>query len=62
MSANDIAFIEHDTDTDEEADKRLGELNPRRTIPTIQIDDLIYIGFSPDGFEAKLNEAVRNRM
>ncbi len=62
MEANRIDFIELDTDQSSAADERLGELNPRRTIPTFQIDELVYAGFREDLFETKLNQAARKHL
>jgi glutaredoxin len=57
-----IDFYELDTDADSDANQRLGELNPRRTIPTFQIDELVYVGFRQETFEAKLNQAARKHL
>ncbi len=62
MEANDIDFIERDTDGSPAASERLGELNPRRTIPTFQIDELVYVGFNETAFEAKIEQAARKHL
>lgn len=62
MEANDIEFVERDTDGSSGASERLGELNPRRTIPTFQIDDIVYIGFNESTFEAKIDQAARKHL
>ncbi|HET6417011.1 MAG TPA: glutaredoxin family protein [Polyangiales bacterium] len=62
LQANRIDFYEIDTDADSDANQRLGELNPRRTIPTFQIDELVYVGFRQETFEAKLNQAARKHL
>ncbi len=59
MQANQIEFIELDTDENAMAGERLRELNPGRTIPTFEIDGQVYIGFNEDQFEAKIDEAAR---
>jgi len=62
MQTNRIDFTELDTDENADAGERLGELNPRRTIPTFQIDEQVYVGFREDVFEAKINQAARKHL
>lgn len=62
LSENGIAYTEYDIDADEDAKARLAEINPRTSIPTFRIDDIVQIGFSPESLEYKLNEAVRKRL
>jgi glutaredoxin len=62
MQTNRIDFIELDTDESSVASERLGELNPRKTIPTFQIDEQVYIGFQEDLFEAQVNQAARKHL
>lgn len=62
MQKNGIDFTELDTDESSAAGERLGELNPRRTIPTFQIDEQVYIGFQEGLFEAKINQAAQKHL
>ena len=62
LSYNSIPYTEYDIDADEDAKKRLAEINPRTSIPTFQIDDIVQIGFSPESLEYELNQAVRKRL
>lgn len=62
MEANRIDFMELDTDDNAVAQERLGELNPRKTIPTFQIDELVYVGFREDIFEANLDKAAQKHL
>ena len=62
METNSIDFVELDTDESSVAGERLGELNPRKTIPTFEIDEQVYIGFREDAFEAKINRAARKHL
>jgi len=62
MQTNRINFIERDVDQSTAAAERLGDLNPLKTIPTFQMDDLVYVGFQPDRFEAKLAQAAREHL
>ena len=62
MEANGIDFTERDTDGSPAASERLDELNPRRTIPTFEIDELVYVGFNESAFEAKIDQAARKHL
>lgn len=62
MKAERIEFSELDTDEDSRANALLGDLNPRRTIPTFQIDELVEVGFQAERFETKLNQAARKHL
>ena len=62
MEANRIEFIELDTDESSVARERLGELNPRKTVPTFEIDELVYVGFREELFEAKLDQAAQKHL
>lgn len=62
MKTNRIDFTELDTDESSAASERLGELNPSKTIPTFEIDELVYVGFREDAFEAKVNQAARKHL
>lgn len=62
LDHNGIAYTEYDIDEDADAKERLSEINPRRSIPTFQIDDIVQIGFSEESLEHKLNQAVRQRL
>jgi glutaredoxin len=62
MDFNAISYTEYDIDSDPEAKARLSMINPRKSIPTFQIDDIVQVGFSAENFEHRLNEAVRVRL
>jgi glutaredoxin len=62
MQTNGIEFMELDTEKDSAAGARLGELNPRRTIPTFEIDEHVYIGFQQNLFEATIDQAARKHL
>lgn len=61
MQANGISFDEYDIEEDPEARKRLGSLNPRRSIPTFVVDGRVKVGFSPKGLEKDIDTAARLR-
>lgn len=63
LDENGIAYNVRDVDHDPEASQRLGQLNPRRSIPVITFDgENPMVGFSADGLESRLNAAARRRM
>ena len=62
MEANRIDFVELDTDDNAVAKERLGVLNPRKTIPTFEIDELVYVGFREELFEANLKKAAQKHL
>lgn len=62
MDANGIDFMELDTDDSAAAKERLGELNPLKTIPTFEIDELVYVGFQEELFNANLDEAAQKHL
>jgi glutaredoxin len=62
LAYNEIPYTEYDIDNDQAAKKRLTAINPRTSIPTFQIDDIVQVGFSPENFEHRLNQAVRKRL
>lgn len=62
MQDNGIAFTEHDIERDEVANRRIRELNPERTTPTFEIDDMVFVGFSADDFEAARTQAARKHL
>ncbi len=62
LAYNEIPYTEYDIDQDQAAKKRLTAINPRTSIPTFQIDDIVQVGFSPENFEHRLNQAVRKRL
>ena len=62
LDYNGIAYTEYDIDDDADAKARLAEINPRTSIPTFQIDEIVQVGFSPESLQHQLNEAVRRRL
>jgi glutaredoxin len=61
MRANGISFIERDVDDNPAARRRYVDLNPRKSVPTFEIDDEVLVGFSPAGLERTLDRAARTR-
>ena len=57
-----IAFVEHDIDANAAARSEYLRLNPRRSVPTIKIDDEVVVGFSPGAVQAAIERAARKRV
>jgi glutaredoxin len=62
MREHDISFVDHDIDEDTDAKARAHALNPRNSVPVIDVGGDVMIGFSPRGLEAKLDQAARKRV
>lgn len=62
LDENGFSYSAYDIDQDAAAKDRLSSINPRRSIPTFQIDEIVQIGFSPESLEHRLNQAVRARL
>jgi glutaredoxin len=61
MDREQIAYTEHDVDHDSSARERAHRLNPRGSIPIIDIDGDVLIGFSPKALESKIDASARKR-
>ncbi|MEM7135683.1 MAG: glutaredoxin domain-containing protein [Myxococcota bacterium] len=62
LDYNGIPYAEYDIDEDALANERLANLNPRKSIPTFEIDDIVQVGFSPENLESRINQAVSRRL
>ena len=62
MGGNGIDFVELDPDHSAAAKERLGELNPRKSVPTFEIDERVYVGFQEELFERNLNQAAQKHL
>ena len=62
MQNNGIAFTEHNIEEDAVAKRRIRELSLERIIPTFEVDELVFVGFSPEGFEAIRTQAARKHL
>ncbi len=58
---NDISCQVIDVDTDDRAKRELKRLNPRGSIPTIQIRETVLVGFSPSKISRAIAAAAKNR-
>jgi glutaredoxin len=61
MQQRQISYTELDVDHDEAARARQHTLNPRGSVPTIAVDDLVLIGFSPESLEDRITRAAKQR-
>lgn len=62
MRANGISFIERDVKESSTVRRRYEKLNPRRSVPTIQIDDEVVIGFNSGRLERAIDRAAEERL
>ncbi|MEM7437833.1 MAG: glutaredoxin domain-containing protein [Myxococcota bacterium] len=62
LDYNGIPYAEYDIDEDALANERLAKLNPRKSIPTFEIDGIVQVGFSPENLESRINQAVSRRL
>lgn len=58
---NGIAVSEYDIDADSAARERARSLNPKLSVPIIDVDGQIMIGFSPQNFGLMLEQALSRR-
>src|SRR5262249_28157438 len=61
MTSKGIAYVDNDVDASESARATLKRLNPRGSIPTIDVDGDVMVGFGEEHFERMLDRAARKR-
>lgn len=61
MQARGIRFQEFDTELSPTAAAMRDRLNPRRSVPTIDIDGEVMVGFSAERLEHLIDQAARKR-
>lgn len=59
LHENHIAYREVDVDHSAAADLELRAINPKRTIPTFNIEGTVLVGFSPRDIRAAIAQAAR---
>ncbi|WP_236519513.1 glutaredoxin family protein [Sandaracinus amylolyticus] len=57
-----VSYVEHDIEADERARARMRALNPRGSIPTIDVEGRVFVGLSPSALEAAIDDAARRHM
>jgi glutaredoxin len=62
FSANNIVVEEHDVERDESARRRMLRLNPKGSVPTIQVEERVHVGFGPQAIGQSIAQAVQQRM
>jgi glutaredoxin len=58
LDANDVHYVEIDVDRRPGARDQLAALNPRRTLPTFDIDGDVLVGFDPGRLETAITTAA----
>jgi glutaredoxin 3 len=61
MTSNEIPYVDNDVDESESARAILKRLNPRGSIPTIDVDGEVMIGFSAQRIDSMLERAAHKR-
>jgi glutaredoxin len=62
LAERGIRSTEYDVEHDRNAKLRQRQLNPRGSVPTVDIEGQVLVGFSPESIEAALNRAARARL
>lgn len=62
LTANQIPFTEYDVDHDDAAKRRQLLLNPKGSVPTIDVDGQVMIGFGERGMGDMIQRAVDRRV
>lgn len=62
LAQRGIRSVEHDVDSDTNASTRHRRLNPRGSVPTIEIDGQVLVGFDAGGIERAIERAARARL
>jgi glutaredoxin len=59
LEAREVALTEYNVDVDADAERRLQQLNPTGSIPTLIVDGKTIVGFHPWGLEDLIDEAAQ---
>jgi glutaredoxin len=62
MSEHGIQFVDHDVDASASARAIYERLNPRKSIPTIDVDGEVMVGFSGESLDEMIDDAARKRV
>jgi glutaredoxin len=62
MTKNEIAFTEHDIDKSPSARAIQRRLNPKGSIPTIDVEGAVLVGFSGESLEQMIDAAAKKRL
>ena len=61
LVANRYGYRELDVEHDETARRTHRELNPRGSVPTIDVDGDVMVGFSASSLESRIRQAAERR-
>jgi glutaredoxin 3 len=62
LGERNIRSVEYDVDKDRSAASRYRVLNPRNTIPTLDIEGQVLVGFDPQSIQGAIDRAARSRL
>ncbi len=62
MASKLLLFLEHDIDHSASARDHARQLNPRGSVPTIEVDSEVLVGFGPDSLEHAITTAAERRV
>jgi glutaredoxin len=59
LDSEGIRYVDRDIEADERARERAHDLNPRRSVPTFEIDETVIVGFSAGSLSRAIDDAAR---
>jgi glutaredoxin len=62
LRTHDISATEHDIDQNTTAAERLARVNPRKSVPTFEVDDDVIVGFSASRLQNAIDRAAQTRV
>jgi glutathione S-transferase len=57
-----LRFVEHDVERSAAAERRLRQLNPNGSVPTIEVDGRVLVGFGEQSMGRAIADAVERRI
>jgi glutaredoxin len=62
LQANSVRFVEYDVERSAAAERRLRQLNPKGSVPTIEVDGRVLVGFGEQSMGRAIADAVERRI
>lgn len=62
LDQNGMAYAEHDIDSSAEAVRNMRRLNPAGTIPVIDVEGEVVVGFAPDAVDRAIRRKAERRV
>jgi glutaredoxin len=62
LDANGMAYNERDVDRSEDASRTMRKLNPAGTIPVIDVEGEVVVGFAPDAVDRAIRRRAERRV